>query len=210
MRGSFAGRRCSAGARQCALRRGLRVAKGVVRVGQRQEHVNAGTRMQAPSTAAAKPAICWARHASTAGPPESAGREGADLKCSQHICAKHNCRAMRLAGLLASTGPSHGRGLTGRCHARWRVSLARLKASPGTCPGQQPRRRAGERETASWQEEDAATERASRPSRPSFERSRRSSSAAATRLVADVLELVADVVLACQCLRIGALDGRPP
>ena len=50
------------------------------------------------------------------------------------------------------------------------------------------------------QEEDAATERAE--AKRALERSRRSSSATATRLVAEVLELVADVVLARQCLRL--------
>ena len=85
--------------------------------------------------------------------------ECADLKCSRRICAKHGSAGQ--CAWLASTGPSHGKGLTGRRHARWRVSLARLKASSGTYPGQQPRRRAGERERdCMLQEEDAATERA--------------------------------------------------
>ena len=133
MRGSSAGRRCSAGARQCALRRGLRepaaapvvcaqvppnkeVAKGVVHVGQRQEHVkHAGTRMQAraplqptrtmvrlaqesagSSSGGQDGAQPWQLEGSNLpgktckhGRSESAGREGANLKCSRHICAKH-------------------------------------------------------------------------------------------------------------------------
>ena len=130
--------------------------------------------------------------ASTAGPPESA-------RMFSHICAKHG--SANQCAWLASTGPSHGRGLTGRRHARWRVSLARLKASSGTYPGQQPRRRAGERETACCRRRMQRLS-GQRPSGPSLERSRRSSSATAIRLVADVLELVADVVLARQCLRL--------
>ena len=103
--------------------------------------------------------------------------ECADLKCSRHICAKHGSAGQ--CAWLASAGPSHGRGL----------------------PGQQPRRRAGERETACCRRRMQRLS-GQRPSRPSLERSRRSSSATATRLVADVLELVADVVLARQCLRL--------
>ena len=114
--------------------------------------------------------------------------ECADLKCSRHICPKHGSAGQ--CAWLASTGPSHGRGLSGRRHARWRVSLARLKASSGTYPGQQPRRRAGERETACCRRRMQRLS-GQRPSGPSLERSRRSSWATAARLVADVLELVA-------------------
>ena len=117
---------------------------------------------------------------------------------SAHLRKAWICRAMRLAGLLASTGPSHGRGLTGRRHTYWRVSLGRLNASPGAnsrgVTQVKERLRPGKRRMQRLSGQ--------RPSGSSFEKSRRSSSAAATRLVADVLELVADVVLACQCLRL--------
>ena len=194
MRGSSAGRRCSAGARQCALRRGLRepaaapvvcgqvpsgicqvckeqgrnsgsqhgrsnheherwslssavakeVAKGVVHVGQRQEHVKrAGTRMQA--RAPLQPTTTMVCLAQKSAGSSSGGQDGvqhvaaSDLlgktckhgrasrerwapRCRPEVLSAHLrkawiCRAMRLAGLLASTGPSHGRGLTGRRHA---------------------------------------------------------------------------------------------
>ena len=147
-----------------------------------------------------KAAICWARRASTAGPPES---ERWARRCRPEVLSAHLrkawiCKAMRLAGLLASTAPSRGRGLTGRRHACWRVSLGRLKASPGAnsrgVTQVKERLRPGKRRMQRLSGQ--------RPSGSSFEKSRRSSSAAATRLVADVLELVADVALACQCLRL--------
>ena len=70
------------------------VAKGVVHVGQRQEHVKrAGTRMQA--RAPLQPTRTMVRLAqeiagsSSGGQDVAARRQRSDLKCSQHICAKH-------------------------------------------------------------------------------------------------------------------------
>ena len=112
----------------------------------------------------------------------------------------------RLALAQESAGSSGGQDGVQHVAARSQRSagqngLARLKASSGTYPGQQPRRRAGERETACCRRRMQRLS-GQRPSGPSLERSRRSSSATATRLVADVLELVGDVVLARQCLRL--------
>ena len=110
---------------------------------------------------------------------------GADLKCSRHSCAKHGS-AGQCAWQACLPPPTQP----------W-VSLARLKASPGAnsrgVTQVKERLRPGKRRMQRLSGQ--------RPSGSSFERSRRSSSAAATRLVADVLELIADVVLACQCLR---------
>ena len=110
-------------------------------------------------------AICWARRKHGRASRERTNVP--DLKCSRHICAKHGSAGQ--CAWLASTGPSHGRGPD--------------RQPRGTYPGQQPRRHAGERETACCQEEDAATERAE--AKRALERSRRSSSATATRLVAE-------------------------
>ena len=87
------------------------------------------------------------------GKMQRASREHRARRCRPEVLSAHLrkawvCRAMRLPSLPR-------KGLTGRRHARLRVSLARFKESPGTYPGQQPKRRAGEKETASWQEEDA-------------------------------------------------------
>ena len=57
------------------------------------------------------------------------------------------------------------------------------------------------KETASWQEEDAATERAE-AKRVELRKISRELFSSGHPPGADVLELVADVVLACQCLRL--------
>ena len=278
MRGSCAGRRCSARARQCALRRGLRepaaapvvcgqVPPAYVRCARSKAAMKVASTVAATMSTNAQPEFgscqgsrqrgCPRRTASgacktcgnqNAGEHRCSQREpwcasrrrvrgaAAESSCQdgvQHVAARRQrsagqdvqarqglqrararrrrpevlsahlrkawiCRAMRLAGSLASTGPSHGRGLTGRRHACCRVSLGRLKASlwansRGVTQVKE-RLRPGRRRMQRLSGQ--------RPSGSSFEKSRRSSSAAATRLVADVLELVADVLLACQCLRL--------